>query len=272
MPVDVHGCSGCGRAITAAEAAAGNQCAMCRRASAGTSGPPLAANGEAPNLRPLRPKLSLRSAAVAAPADVVPVATPPTDALVASPVALPVAPVAPAAPPPTAAEKQRPNLRLRNAPSEATAEASTDGNWQVHFGREGFIRRQEVIRGPFTWEEVCCLVRNGTLMPEHRVRREGESTWRIAKTMPGLFDGWNLKARETRDRRIEEEKRLQAQESEGFFAPERRALSWGPLGGILLMVIAAVWFIVGLYNNVLFYYPPVLFVIGLVGFFKSLAE
>ena len=33
-----------------------------------------------------------------------------------------------------------------------------------------------------------------------------------------------------------------------------------------------VWFFVGLSNDVIFYYPPVLFVIGLIGFFKGLMD
>jgi hypothetical protein len=240
---------------------------MCRRAAAGTSGPPLAANSDAPSLRPLRPKLSLRATTAATPVTAAePEAPPPVAEQVSATVAAP-----PAEAPPPSAARQRPNLRLRNASAEdAVGAPSTEGTWQVHFGRQGFLRREEVIRGPFTWEEVCCLVRNGTLMPEHRVRREGETTWQSAKTMPGLFDGWNLKARETRERREAEEKRAQEEEDGGFFAPERKALSWGPMGGVFLMVIAAVWFVTGLYFNRIFFYAPVLFVIGLVGFFKSL--
>ncbi len=41
-------------------------------------------------------------------------------------------------------------------------------------------------------------------------------------------------------------------------------------GGVLMMLIAAVWFIVGLAANFIFYYPPILFVIGAVAFIKGL--
>ena len=40
--------------------------------------------------------------------------------------------------------------------------------------------------------------------------------------------------------------------------------------GILAMVGAVVWFVVGLANDIIFFYPPILFIIGLVAFFKGL--
>jgi len=50
-----------------------------------------------------------------------------------------------------------------------------------------------------------------------------------------------------------------------FFAPERKALGMGRIGGLILMIIAAVWFFAGLENDIIFYYPPILFLIGLGG-------
>ncbi|MCP4216098.1 MAG: hypothetical protein GY765_15715 [bacterium] len=58
----------------------------------------------------------------------------------------------------------------------------------------------------------------------------------------------------------------------GFFGPEKRAMQKGPLGGLAMMVIAAVWFFAGLAGDVIFYYPPILFVIGLYGFIKGLVS
>jgi F0F1-type ATP synthase assembly protein I len=40
--------------------------------------------------------------------------------------------------------------------------------------------------------------------------------------------------------------------------------------GILMMVGAAVWFVVGLMGDTIFFYPPVLFVLGIISFFKGL--
>jgi hypothetical protein len=53
---------------------------------------------------------------------------------------------------------------------------------------------------------------------------------------------------------------------------EGHLLNSGVGGGILAMIGAVIWFIAGLMNDVLFFYPPILFVIGLVAFFKGLAR
>ena len=46
----------------------------------------------------------------------------------------------------------------------------------------------------------------------------------------------------------------------------------GVLGGIAMMVGAVIWFFVGLALNFIFFYPPILFVIGLIAFIKGLAS
>ncbi|MFO1003686.1 MAG: hypothetical protein U0936_25425 [Planctomycetaceae bacterium] len=47
--------------------------------------------------------------------------------------------------------------------------------------------------------------------------------------------------------------------------------NWGAMGtGILMMVGAVVWFVVGLMGDRIFFYPPVLFVLGIISFFKGL--
>lgn len=52
---------------------------------------------------------------------------------------------------------------------------------------------------------------------------------------------------------------------------EGRILKGSVGGGALAMGGAAVWFVAGLMNDVLFFYPPILFIIGLIAFFKGLA-
>jgi hypothetical protein len=52
---------------------------------------------------------------------------------------------------------------------------------------------------------------------------------------------------------------------EGWFG----SLNAGVVGGLLMVLIAAVWFFVGLACGILFYYPPILFVIGLVAIAKG---
>jgi hypothetical protein len=42
------------------------------------------------------------------------------------------------------------------------------------------------------------------------------------------------------------------------------------IGGILMMLGAVVWFVGGLFFDIIFFYPPILFVIGLVAFFKGM--
>ncbi len=50
---------------------------------------------------------------------------------------------------------------------------------------------------------------------------------------------------------------------------EHHVLNGGVVGGMLAMLGAVVWFVVGLLNDVLFFYPPILFVIGLVAVIKG---
>jgi hypothetical protein len=52
---------------------------------------------------------------------------------------------------------------------------------------------------------------------------------------------------------------------------EGNVFNSGMAGGLLAMIGAVVWFIAGLMNDVIFFYPPILFVIGLGAFFKGMA-
>ena len=45
----------------------------------------------------------------------------------------------------------------------------------------------------------------------------------------------------------------------------------GVAGGLLMILIAAVWFFAGLAAGIIFFYPPILFIIGVVAFIKGLA-
>jgi hypothetical protein len=53
---------------------------------------------------------------------------------------------------------------------------------------------------------------------------------------------------------------------------EGRIFNGGVLGGLLAMLVALVWFIVGLAADRIFFYPPILFIIGLVAFIKGLVQ
>lgn len=48
------------------------------------------------------------------------------------------------------------------------------------------------------------------------------------------------------------------------------AINGSLLGGIAMMIGAVVWFVGGLFFNIIFFYPPILFIIGLVAFVKGL--
>jgi len=51
---------------------------------------------------------------------------------------------------------------------------------------------------------------------------------------------------------------------------ESKVLNGGVVGGSIAMLIAVVWFVAGLAVGIIFYYPPFLFIIGLIGFVKGL--
>jgi hypothetical protein len=52
---------------------------------------------------------------------------------------------------------------------------------------------------------------------------------------------------------------------EGWFG----SLNAGIVGGLLMMLIAVVWFVVGLALGIIFFYPPILFVIGILALAKG---
>lgn len=71
-------------------------------------------------------------------------------------------------------------------------------------------------------------------------------------------------------RRANEKRR--AQEQVAGQSLERSVFNSGVLGGITAMTVAVAWFLAGLVNDVVFFYPPILFVIGLGAFFKGLTR
>lgn len=57
----------------------------------------------------------------------------------------------------------------------------------------------------------------------------------------------------------------------GYFEAEKKGIQKGMLGGIVMMAIAVVWFVGGWALGYIFFYPPILFVIGLYSFIKGAA-
>ena len=58
-----------------------------------------------------------------------------------------------------------------------------------------------------------------------------------------------------------------SQESQSW---EGKVFNGSVLGGVVAMVIAVVWFFAGLAGGIIFFYPPILFIIGLVGMIRGL--
>lgn len=53
---------------------------------------------------------------------------------------------------------------------------------------------------------------------------------------------------------------------EGWFG----SVNSGVVGGLLMMIVAGVWFGLGYAAGRIFFYPPILFGIGLISLFKGL--
>ena len=71
--------------------------------------------------------------------------------------------------------------------------------------------------------------------------------------------------------------KLQAEVAEeessgGFFGPEKKGMQKGVLGGVVMILIAVVWFSVGWIAGYIFYYPPILLIIGIVAVIKGAAD
>lgn len=91
-------------------------------------------------------------------------------------------------------------------------------------------------------------------------------------TFEGTCPTFNLDQPEA-DRLIALEKAAQESDNNGGgFAPEKAGVKKGVLGGIVMIVIALVWFFAGLAADRIFFYPPILFVIGLYALIKGIAD
>ena len=68
----------------------------------------------------------------------------------------------------------------------------------------------------------------------------------------------------------ESRERAQQEAANNGGSVEKSILTSGVLGGVLAMLVAVVWFFVGLMNDYIYFYPPVLFVCGLGAVMKGL--
>jgi len=56
----------------------------------------------------------------------------------------------------------------------------------------------------------------------------------------------------------------------GIFDPEKKGIEKGVVGGLTMMGIAIIWFVAGYAAGYIFYYPPILFLIGVFALVKGL--
>jgi|ERR1700722_2416697 len=92
---------------------------------------------------------------------------------------------------------------------------------------------------------------------------------------------WKKRGKEDDDDEDEEEPRKKKKqlkkgkkvENDGHFRMEHGILNAGVLGGLAAMVGAVIWFVVGLIAlDRIFFYPPILFVLGLVAMIKGIVN
>ena len=75
------------------------------------------------------------------------------------------------------------------------------------------------------------------------------------------------------DRLVQLEKSAaEEEEASGHFAPEKKAIKMGVLGGVIMITIAVVWFIVGWISGSIYFYPLILLVIGVYALIKGLKK
>lgn len=55
-----------------------------------------------------------------------------------------------------------------------------------------------------------------------------------------------------------------------FFGPEKSGIQKGVVGGFIMIFIAVIWFFGGLACGYIFYYPPILFLIGIYALLKGI--
>jgi hypothetical protein len=75
-----------------------------------------------------------------------------------------------------------------------------------------------------------------------------------------------------RPQRKRKRRRVQREEEDSGVVFERGwfgSINAGVVGGILMILIALVWFVVGLAGGIIFFYPPILAVIGFVAIIKG---
>ncbi|HEV3143828.1 MAG TPA: hypothetical protein VGZ47_08100 [Gemmataceae bacterium] len=100
----------------------------------------------------------------------------------------------------------------------------------------------------------------------------------IVATRPGLMSpDHSEEPRQRMPRPPRPRRRSRSRYYDDYPEPERYrggglAISQGVIAGVIMMVLAVVWLVVGLMVGWLFWYPPILFVLGIVRIVRSIVS
>lgn len=72
--------------------------------------------------------------------------------------------------------------------------------------------------------------------------------------------------------RAEAKRKAEEAAANGGQSLEGSIFNGGAVGGAIAMLVAVVWFVAGLMNDYIYFYPPILFVIGLGALMKGLMK
>ena len=84
--------------------------------------------------------------------------------------------------------------------------------------------------------------------------------------------GYDFESKSVKDSYLSAKEQEQIRESQNgdLYTAAKIGINKGVLGGIMMMAVAAIWFIAGYQAGVFFYYPPIIFAIGIYAFLKGI--
>lgn len=92
-----------------------------------------------------------------------------------------------------------------------------------------------------------------------------DDDYHLAAEEPGMSQSTTVTSDELRSKAAPPQKNY-----EGAFGWEKKGWDNGVVGGLIMIAISLVWFFGGLAAGVIFYYPPILFLIGVVGLLRGI--
>ena len=154
-----------------------------------------------------------------------------------------------------------------------------------------FVRRSGKVVGSVAATKFIDLAKSGKLLPTDEVSQDGGKSWTSASSFfaakvpssvkekasvgksvppePPLDEQGALSAIAADYTEVQKAKLEDSGTSDGF-AMERQGIANGVLGGFSMIAIAVIWFGLGWWAGYIFFYPPVLFIIGAYAVLKGL--